>query len=115
MSLFVHVSVPIMTSGAVVSINTSSSAALFLIDWKLVMIVRSPLRWWLGITLELLVFGEDVRSGLQIDDDVVLSNEWLLQSDNKENELLLNGTSYKVVEWLQLLQLVQNQEVGTVS
>lgn len=42
---------------------------------------------------------------------MVLSNEWLLQSDNKENELLLNGTSYKVVEWLQLLQLVQNQEV----
>lgn len=100
---------PIMTSGAVVSINTSSSAALFLIDWKFVMMVRSLLRWWLGITVGLLVLGDDVKSGLPIEDDVVLSSELLLLSNNKEYVLLLSGTSNSVVEWLQLLQLVQYQ------
>ena len=44
MSLFAQVSVPIMTSGAVVSISTSSSAVLFRIDWKFTMMVRSPFR-----------------------------------------------------------------------
>ena len=49
MSLFAQVSVPIMTSGAVVSISTSSSAVLFRIDWKFTMMVRSPFRWCLAV------------------------------------------------------------------
>ena len=60
MSLFNQVSVPIMTSGAVVSTRTSSSAVLFRIDWKFTMMVRSPFRCCLAVPDVLVTFGDDV-------------------------------------------------------
>lgn len=57
------------------------------------MRVRSPLRWLLDVSVGLFVLGDDVRSLLQIEDDVVLSSEWLLHSDNQEFVLLLGETS----------------------
>lgn len=57
------------------------------------MRVQSPLRWLLTISVGLFVLSDDVRSLLQIEDDVVLSSELLLHSDNQEFVLLLGETS----------------------